>query len=623
MSTAKLEMCFFLHWLCRVLTPLTVLLVVSASAAQDQPNQKKSSFLSSNGTSISVPQPPILANPVGAQFFNAHWRSPTQLAVTLQLNLAQGHKIYAPKVAGDTLFLPTQITPKTANLTVNADWPAGQLCQEYGMVSHVYRDSVSIPLMLTFGSPPDLNHGPVSLAVKGMVCATGCQPLNLELSLPLPPLSASALETQAPWQWIKNLFSAFLGGLILNVMPCVLPVLGLKLKGFVAVGQAAFRQGCVFSALGILSTFFLMGGTLAVLKEGLGAHIEWGMHLKNPFFCIGLALIMVASAYSFLGLFHLSAPRWALELAGRMGRRGGLGSALGPEARSGVAGSSFGAGILAVLLATPCSAPFLAPVLALVLTGNWLEILGIHMAIGIGFAFPYLLGLVLPVYKILPKPGRWMIVGERLVAYGLLAASGWLVAYPLSAHLSPHGHLWSMIIWGLLLGIGLVLSKGLLRRRPLLFASALLAAGLCVLPLVGSAPTGVSMQDGTITWKPFSQQALTDAIAQNKVVLVDVTGVACTTCAVNKRVFFAPAIQKALLAPNVVCLRADYSHPSPEISGFLQNHNRATYPFNAFFSKTHPGGHALSEWLTQKEVLRGLALVQKKAPQEPHSNQEK
>jgi len=397
---------------------------------------------------------------------------------------------------------------------------------------------------------------------------------------------------------------AVLGGLILNLMPCVLPVLSLKLLSVVSYGGAARRQvraGFLASAAGIVFSFLMLAGALIALKA-TGVAVGWGMQFQQPIFVVAMTLVIALFAFNLLGLFEIALPRALARPAESAGGEG--------------LGGHFVTGAFATLLATPCSAPFLGTAVAFALSRGAGEILAVFAALGVGLALPYLAVAAVPsAARALPRPGRWMVTLRRVLALALLATALWL----LSVLAAESGLPAALAVAGVLTALGLVIWQ-----RTALAASAarlggawgrrvvpVALAGLAVLalaapPALDSAPVGNSAAaDGA--WRPLDTGRIETLVAEGKVVFVDVTADWCITCKVNKRaVIDSEAVQARLDREGVVRMRGDWTRPDDAISDYLAGFGRYGIPFNVVYGPAAPEGLVLSELLSRSEVLDAL-----------------
>ncbi|MBP2310880.1 protein-disulfide reductase DsbD family protein [Azospirillum soli] len=390
---------------------------------------------------------------------------------------------------------------------------------------------------------------------------------------------------------------ALLGGLILNLMPCVLPVLSLKLLSVVQHGgraPGAVRAGFLASAAGILASFLALAGALVALKAGGGA-VGWGIQFQQPFFLVFIVVLVTLFAANLWGLFEVPLPR---ALADRMG---------GPEGHG--LGGQFATGAFATLLATPCSAPFLGTAVGFALANGPAEVFAIFAALGVGLALPYLLVAAFPrVARLLPRPGRWMVGLRRVLGGALALTAVWL----LSVLAVQVGEVAALSVAVLMVGlvVALWVGRGLAAR----WAGAALAGLLALVafavpatfgPSVGAAP---AVTDAATRWVPFAEDAIREHVAAGRTVFVDVTADWCITCQANKKlVLDRGEVAKRLEdGAAVIAMRADWTRPDEGIARYLAKHGRYGIPFNIVYGPGAPDGIALPELLTEGAVLDAL-----------------
>ncbi|MGO8915601.1 MAG: protein-disulfide reductase DsbD family protein [Stellaceae bacterium] len=384
---------------------------------------------------------------------------------------------------------------------------------------------------------------------------------------------------------------ALLGGFILNFMPCVLPVLSIKLLGLVEHGgrsRAALRRGFLASAAGVILAFLALAAAMVALKSA-GIAIGWGVQFQQPLFLVFMGVLLTLFACNLWGFFEVPLPSWV----GRLALRQGDGSSLL---------GNVAAGAFATLLATPCSAPFLGTAIGFALAAGPLEIFAIFFALGLGLAAPYLLVALLPrLAQGLPRPGRWMLVLRRVLGLALAATALWLV----SVLVSQIGLEAALTVAGLLAVAAAAL--GLLRAprwRGLAAPAALLLAFLVPVTLAAPPPPPA----GDAFWRGFDRAAIDRLVGEGQVVFVDVTADWCLTCKVNKElVIDQPAVRRRLEQPGTTAMRADWTRPSEAIAAYLRSFGRYGIPFNAVYGPGLPHGRALSEILTPDQVLQALA----------------
>ncbi len=398
---------------------------------------------------------------------------------------------------------------------------------------------------------------------------------------------------------IAMLGVALLGGLILNLMPCVLPVLSLKLLSVIAHGgraTGAVRAGFLASAAGIVTSFLALAAALLAVKAAGGA-VGWGIQFQQPLFLVFMVVLVTLFSANLWGLFEVPLPR---ALADRL-------------EGDGLAGP-FATGAFATLLATPCSAPFLGTAVGFALARGPVEILAIFAALGVGLAAPYLLVAGWPrVAAWLPRPGRWMLRLRAVMGVALAGTALWLLSV-LMVQVGPAaaGGIGALMV-------GLVLALWVGRRLPSRtgWAGPALAAGLAVaafaLPLTMGPTVGVASATGTVNklgtdrWIPFDPAAIGERVAAGKLVFVDVTADWCITCQANKKLVLARgAVAERFTDPALIAMRADWTRPDDTIARFLADHGRYGIPFNIVYGPGAPQGIALPELLSEAAVIDAL-----------------
>lgn len=392
------------------------------------------------------------------------------------------------------------------------------------------------------------------------------------------------------WQM---LLMALAGGFILNLMPCVLPVLGMKLGSILNTSQGdrrSVRLQFIASSAGIISSFMVLALLMTALR--LANHtLGWGIQFQNPWFIGFMVLVTLLFSASLFGLLHLRLPSTLnTRLATHSG--GGL-------------GGHFLQGAFATLLATPCSAPFLGTAVAFALASPLPLLWVMFAALGLGMSMPWLLIAAWPALALkLPRPGRWMN-GLRIALGGLMLVSCfWLISL-LVNHI---GLFTTIAIAGVILLVLLatVVKQYGLRAAWITVLLLLSALGLLLSGLFSTTSGQHRMQD-RLNWQPLSEQAIRQALDTKKRVFIDVTADWCVTCKANKyNVLLRDDVQQALLADDVVTLRGDWSRPSEEITRFLQKRGSVAVPFNQIYGPEAPQGVVLSPLLDRTTLLKTL-----------------
>lgn len=401
------------------------------------------------------------------------------------------------------------------------------------------------------------------------------------------------------------LLFAFLGGLILNLMPCVFPVLSLKALGFAqkahAEAPAIRRQGLFFLA-GVMATFLALAGALIGLQAA-GQAIGWGFQLQSPPVVIGLAVVMFLIGLNMLGAF---------EVGGSFMNAGGS-----LAARGGDAGSFF-TGALAVVVASPCTAPFMGGALAFAAVQPAAISLGVFAALGLGFAAPFVaLSFAPGLLKRLPKPGPWMDRFRQALAFPMFGAAIWL-AWVATVQAGPSG---ALAVLAAMLAAGFAVwlfrvtegGDGLLKAawRGVAVLAALLVFGFganAARPVVAEAAASPAAE-GALQKTAWSPQTLAQLRAEGKPVFVNFTAAWCVTCKVNEATTLTQAsVVEAFEAAGVVYLEADWTNRDAEIAAALAEHGRNGVPLYLYYAPGSDAPKILPQVLTAGIVQQAVGV---------------
>jgi thiol:disulfide interchange protein DsbD len=424
-----------------------------------------------------------------------------------------------------------------------------------------------------------------------------------ERALEISANPAAGLPTETGLAWWKALLLAFLGGIVLNAMPCVFPILSLKLLGLArqAHGHRSEQlgHGLAYTA-GVLASFAALGGGLLALRAG-GQAIGWGFQLQTPVFVALVAYILLAMGLSLSGV-----AAFGTGFAGSGGRLAG---------RSGRTGTFF-TGVLATIVATPCTAPFMGAALGFALIAPAAVAIGIFLALGLGLAAPYLVATITPGWqRLLPRPGRWMEVVKQLLAFPLYGTVAWLI-WVLIQEAGPGQSLGALFgfvlvgfaVWiygrtrlaapfGRRIGIGLAIAGT---------AAAILLAAPLSKPGEGMANAHLQ---GKLSYEPFTAQRLSTLEAAGRPIFVNLTASWCVTCLINERIALdSEAVRQAFAARGIVALKGDWTTQNPEITALLQQFGRSGVPLYLLYGgKGEPV--ILPQLLTAASVLDALGKV--------------
>jgi thiol:disulfide interchange protein len=425
-------------------------------------------------------------------------------------------------------------------------------------------------------------------------------------SLSTSTVSAAAPSmSQAFW---KYLLFGFIGGFILNLMPCVLPVISLKIFGFIQhAGQdrrRILRSGLAFIA-GIFAWFVGLALVLIGLKSA-GREITWAFQFTNSYFVVAMSAVVLVFALNLFGVFEISLP----QVANR-----GL---LGWTAKEGDAGSFF-QGVFATVLATPCTAPFLGTALGFAFTQSGWTILLTFLAIAAGMSSPYFLLSAQPAWlRVLPKPGPWMVHVKQLMGFLLLATLLFLLAV-LGAERGVEAIIWcscfllalSLACW--MKGAFLIPTASAISRAVVLLLALVLVLGSGYF-FIGQkfAEAKLTSTDTTTQgdWQPFTPQRLETELKAGHAVFVDFTAAWCLTCKFNEaNVLESSAVRDAFQRHGVTKIKADWTNADPAITKILKQFGRPGVPMYVLYPGNHAEPFLFPELLTQKGILEKLETV--------------
>ena len=492
-----------------------------------------------------------------------------EFTVLASFEIPQGAYIYG-KSSGET-GLPTKLEwmlPQGFE-KISEDWQKPEEKIEEGLKALIYKGNMQV--LAKFKAGKDFSK-PQEIALKAswLKCSNMCMPESKTAKILIEPDSSSSNALTF------TMLGAFLGGIILNLMPCVFPVIGLKILSFAKDAQKTRKTALInaaFYSVGIIISFCALAGILTWLKS-LGNSLGWGFQLQEPLFVAFLILLFFAMGLAFAGVFELGAS--LSSLGNLTSQKDGKGAA-------------FFSGVLAVLVASPCTAPFMGSALGVALASNasMATTFSIFMSIGLGMAFPYVLLSAVPrLARRIPKPGAWMETFKQFLAFPLFATAIWLVWVFLKERNADA--LMQMLFSALILAFALWIfgkySPPVNSRKKRMFAFASLAiwgavsVALAVKSATFKLPETLAAQNHSI------ESQIEELRKSGKIVYADFTASWCITCIANKKaVLHTKKIEDFFKENNVALLTFDWTNKNAQIGEFLKKFGRSGVPFNIVY----------------------------------------
>ena len=388
--------------------------------------------------------------------------------------------------------------------------------------------------------------------------------------------------------YIYYILISLLAGLILNVMPCVFPILSIKLMSVFSADQDNARVSFLTTAFGVISSFVLLG-LIFILLQYSKVSIAWGMQFQQPYFLIFITLVIFLFMMNMFGQFEITLPNKLNNLS----FFGSINNAYLKD---------FFNGFFATLMATPCSAPFVGTAITAAFTETYTTGISIFLFMGIGMSFPYLLIASFPkLINFIPKPGKWMVYIKYFLGLLLLATVIWL------SNILLNFFNYYFLIFSLILFLVLSYRQKIpLIKNTITVIVLLIVFSSSSLKLFQQNPTFKYDKD----WLNFFEIDIDQLIKQDHVVFLDITADWCATCQFNKiNVLNSNKVINVLKDNKILLIRADWTKPNERINIFLEKYDRFGIPFNAFFSNNFPNGILLSELLSEKEIVNAINQI--------------
>ena len=391
------------------------------------------------------------------------------------------------------------------------------------------------------------------------------------------------------------IFIALLGGIILNFMPCVFPVLSLKVSRFISeknISKYALKYNFLYTSLGIIFSFLVIAFFTIFLKF-MGKTIGWGIQFQQPIFVSFLAVVVLFFSANLFGLFQLRLPS-------------SIYTRIDKYLRYRENGTAFLEGAFATLLATPCSAPFLGTAVGYAISSNVYSLMIIFLFLGIGMSIPYLLFFISPnLIDYLPKPGKWIKKLNFILGLGLVLTAIWLLSVVLE--LSSFQHVFFIIFITSAL-IFVFSNKKLIRTFIFTILLFLFSGSIYFYDFSKEIIFKANENNDTLNWIEFNEQSIGELVNQGNIVFVDITADWCVTCKLNKMLVLDNKKTISLLeSQGIILMRGDWTKADSNISSFLLSWHRYGIPLNVIYGPNARKGILLSEILTvgalEKNVL--------------------
>ncbi len=387
---------------------------------------------------------------------------------------------------------------------------------------------------------------------------------------------------------IYILIISLLGGFILNFMPCVLPVLSIKLMSVLDKKLENVRLSFFYTALGILFSFIILSFFFLILKH-LNFSIAWGMQFQEPYFLLFIFTVLTIFTLNTLGLFEISLPLFVKN------------SNIFDKGNTFFTKNFFN-GFFATLLATPCTAPFIGTAITAAFTQGSLTLFLIFVAMGLGMSFPYMIVILFPkIVLLLPKPGKWTIYIKYFLSILLIGTIIWI----LNILLSFYNFYFILMI----LVILTILIASFKFNYFKYSVSILCIFFIFLMPTINLLKVD-NTNHANKRWLNFEDADIPKLIQNNNLVFIDITADWCATCQFNKiNVLQTKKIKEAFEKNQIILIKADWTRPNKEIDAYLKKYNRFGIPFNAFYSLKYPNGLLQSEILSEKQILESIKKI--------------
>ena len=495
-------------------------------------------------------------------------------------------------------------------IVANGGWAAAPATVEFfpdepGLIDNAAEQTATFRdgrITLAVKADTTMTAAPEKIDGLLVVTATaGGERVGATFSTPVTPAAAAPLEPVATADTgiAVALLFAFLGGLILNLMPCVLPVLAMKAMALARGGQGSRTEGLAYTA-GVIATFAVLAIALLAVRSG-GQQLGWGFQLQEPGFVAVMAAVTLVLGLMLSGVFAVGG--------------GIMGAGQSLTARGDATGAFF-TGALAVVVATPCTAPFMGSAMAFAVTQPFVVSLLVFEALALGLAAPFLLIALVPAAaRLIPKPGAWMDTFKQILAFPMYGTAAWLL-WVLTQQTGPDGlaaALTTLVLaafaawcWGRVqTGAGRTVTAAL--GFVALLASAALISQVAAGPRLTAGSTGAAA-NAALAAEPFSEQRLAQLRAEGRPVFVNFTAAWCITCLVNERVAFSSRdVTTMMTDKKIAYLKADWTNYDPDIGRILASYGRVGVPLYLYFAPNAAKAEVLPQVLTPGVLMSALS----------------
>lgn len=504
---------------------------------------------------------------------------PSEASFLLQISIQDGWDLYGPYEGNDGIPISVTYSDSHNVKNIETTWPTPIYIKVGNSNNNIYRGDITAALKVT--PLNELSMFGSRITVHMSACKDICKKFQQSIYI------SSVYSTQYT-QYILMLLFALIGGFILNFMPCVLPVILLKIHSIVRqndVSEYDRRKFCISTSIGI-TTVFLVMACVAIFAKSVGEYAGWGFHFQNTQFIRILCIMTFFSAIIMNEDLSITLPSFL-----KKGKKDYI--------------SSFSSGVLATLLSTPCTAPFITPAVAFAMSNEWYIILLIHIFMGIGMSTPFIILFITPrALNFMPRSGAWMQYFKKASAIAMMGVVVWLL-YIIYNQLGARP---TIFITGCLLLLKFVLTK--YTRKTSIITSLILIFSILYIPQFIHTNDIENEKEIDLYWEPFSEKKIEYYKSIGDIVFLDITADWCMICKANKfLVLDNIEILEFLKKNNVKLMRGDITSHSEEIMNFMKKNNRNGIPYNVMYGNNFPHIIVFPEILTIFDIKKGVKTL--------------